>query len=101
MIWSTAVAIGRPSHFPRRSLHPLPPAAVTRADEIAKIKEKAFTDELAAEQAAKRAFDSTYYEAIIDTAKGSVSRARSSGELVEKAASAIGALSAAVIGVAR
>lgn len=69
------------------------------ADEIRKLQEKATLDELAADRAAKREFDKIYYQTIIETAKGSIDRARSSGELVEKAAAAIGTLYAAVIGV--
>lgn len=72
---------------------------MTAADDIAVAERQAQLDDLAAEQAAKRAFDTTYYTAILETAKASIDRARSSGELIEKAATAIGGFYAAVIGV--
>jgi hypothetical protein len=72
---------------------------MTAADDIAVAERQAQLDELAAEQAAKRAFDTTYNTTILETAKESIDRARSSGELVEKAATAIGGFYAAVIGV--
>ena len=69
------------------------------ADDIEVAERQAQLDEHAAEQAAKREFDAAYYTAILETAKGSIDRARSSGELIEKAATAIGGFYAAIIGV--
>lgn len=50
-------------------------------------------------QALNDEIDKKYYEAVLETAGESIDRARSSAELVEKAAASIGTLYAAVVGV--
>jgi hypothetical protein len=53
-----------------------------------------------AERVAQRDFDKVFFQAILETATGSIDRSRVSADLVQKAAAAVGTLYAGVIGVA-
>ncbi|HSS60130.1 MAG TPA: hypothetical protein VLK30_01595 [Candidatus Limnocylindrales bacterium] len=68
------------------------PAAVAAA--------KAEADAQAATQATRVDYDKAYYQAMLDTAKGAPDRWRSAAEFVQKAATAVGTIYAAILGSA-
>jgi hypothetical protein len=66
---------------------------------IEEIDLKGRLDQAAANQAAKVAYDHDYFQAVLDAGKNSFDRSRSAAELVQKSATGIGTLYAAVLGV--
>ena len=72
---------------------------MTTAQELEKIQAQHDADEVAAEAAAKRAFDTLFYTTLLQTTTASIERSRSSGQLVQTAATAVGGFYTAVIGV--
>ena len=65
----------------------------------AEARLKAELDAELARVAVRDDFDKVYFQAIIESAKGSIDRAKSAAELVEKAAASIGVLYNAIVAV--
>jgi hypothetical protein len=65
----------------------------------AAASDQAHVDEESATQAARVAYDTAFYQGMIDTAAGAPDRWRSAGELVQKSSAAIGTLYAGILGV--
>lgn len=56
-------------------------------------------DRTVAEEAARNDADKSYYQSMLDAAKGSIDRARSAAQLVQQAAAAVGTICAGILGL--